>query len=202
MLGWNPSTFPGFDACPVEAVSWYEAVDYCNALSEREDRTPAYELDGTSVTWDPAANGYRLPTESEWEYACRAGTTTAFYSGPITKPRCELAWNLDRIGWYCGNNGEVGDPDYGTKEGGQKVPNAWGLYDASGNVWEWCWDWYGDYPAGPVTDPTGPDSGSSRIFRGGSWLSYADNGRSAYRVRFAPDYRGNHLGFRPAISSP
>ena len=118
VMGSNPSQFAGCDDCPVEQVSWYEAVDYCNALSALESLEPAYEVNGTSVSWDPAATGYRLPTEAEWEYACRAGSTTALYNGPVTETDCGLDLNLDQIGWYCGNN-----IPHGTKEVGQKLPN-------------------------------------------------------------------------------
>ena len=137
VMGTNPSGFPGCDDCPVETVSWYDAVDYCNALSALEGLDPAYEVNGTDVNWDPSANGYRLPTESEWEYACRAGTETAFYNGEIIDISCNDP-NLDQIGWYCGNRGAWYEPDGRPAEVGQKLPNAWNLYDMTGNVFEWC----------------------------------------------------------------
>ena len=195
VMGTSPSYFAGCDECPVEQVTWYDAVDYCNALSALESLDPAYEVNGTNVSWDQSANGYRLPTESEWEYACRAGSATAFYNGGISETNCNLDPNLDQIGWYCGNASSK------THDAGQKLPNAWGLYDMSGNVREWCWDWYGAYP-GPVTDPVGPDSGARRVLRGGSWSSIARGCRSAYRDNFDPDYRYHLLGLRPASSAP
>ncbi len=185
-------------AHPVTEVSWSDAVKWLNLKSELEGLTPCYTVDGAVMKTGTAtptcnflANGYRLPTEAEWEYACRAGTTTAFYSGPITYTDCTVDPNLDRIGWYCGNSGTNTHPV------GQKQPNAWGLYDMSGNVWEWCWDWYGTYP-GNVTDPTGPSSGSVRLRRGGSWIGYAYYCRSAKREAVHPENRNSYVGFRPA----
>lgn len=160
VMGSNPSHFSGCDECPVETVSWLDLVAYCNTLSGLEGRTPAYHVDGDSVSWDQNANGYRLPTEAEWEYACRAGSTTAFHNGPITRVGCGDP-NLDEIGCHCGNSEER------TQRVGQKLPNAWGFYDMSGNVIEWCWDRWGSYPGGPLVDPTGPDSGAFRTARGG-----------------------------------
>jgi len=124
-----------------------------------------------------------LPTEAEWEYAARAGTSGIRYG------------ELDAIAWYIGNSGSR------TRPVKQKQPNAWGLYDMMGNVWEWCGDWYGDYPNGAVTDPVGPTSGSYRVCRGGSWFYSARGVRSAKRVRNEPAFRMNFLGFRPALSS-
>ena len=130
--------------------------------------------------------GARLPTEAEWEYACRAGTTGA-YGG---------SGNLDEMGWYDGNSGDKTHPV------GQKKPNAWGLCDMHGNVWEWCSDWFGDYPSGSVTDPTGPSSGSYRVLRGGSWRSVAWGCRSAYRCYgYDPDGRFNSIGLRLLCSA-
>jgi formylglycine-generating enzyme required for sulfatase activity len=183
IMGYDTSSFSG-DNLPVETVSWYDAVEYCNRRSLREGLTPAYTINGENVTWNWKANGYRLPTEAEWEYACRAGTTTPYYTGS----------SVDSAGWY-GNNS-----DGKTHPVGQKQPNAWGLYDMHGNVWEWCWDWYGEYPRGAQTDPTGAGSGSLRVPRGGSWGGYARDLRSAYRFRFLPAYRFDGLGFRLARS--
>ncbi|MBQ4142723.1 MAG: formylglycine-generating enzyme family protein, partial [Thermoguttaceae bacterium] len=124
-----------------------------------------------------------LPTEAQWEYACRAGTTGAY------------AGDLGEMGWYGSSGG-------GTHPVGQKKPNAWGLYDMHGNVWEWCQDWYGSYTTSPTSDPTGPNSGSYRVFRGGSWYSGAQFCRSAYRDWSAPDFRYVNLGFRLVLASP
>ena len=134
---------------------------------------------------------FNLPSEAQWEYACRAGTTTPFWTG-----RC---LSTDEAN-YDGNNPLEGCPKgvYRKKTTPVKKfpPNPWGLYDMHGNVWEWCADWYGDYPDGPVTDPIGPTNGANRVCRGGSWFDYARRCRSAYRHLNTPDYRNNFLGFR------
>jgi len=169
-------------------------------MSELEGLTPCYKVGGavlrtgTSIpTCDFSAKGYRLPTESEWEYACRAGTATAFHSGPITYTGdSPLDPNLNLIGWYAGNSD--GSPQIAVSG---KQANAWGLTDMSGNVSEWCWDLYGEY-AGTVTDPTGATSGSNRIQRGGHFASFAQECRSASRVASSPDTRSVGIGFRPA----
>lgn len=157
---------------------------------------------------------YRLPTEAEWEYAARAGSTTAFANGGITKTGCGYDANLNDMGWYC-NNGCInydskfdrclsGSPcsNCGPNPVAQKSPNAWGLYDMHGSVFEWCQDWYGEYPTGNVTDPIGPATGSSRVMRGGSWqLGGAEHCRSASRYSGIPDSPGSDMihsfyGFR------
>ena len=135
---------------------------------------------------------YRLPTEAEWEYACRAGSTTRFCFG-------DGDGQLGSYAWYTKNAYDIGEKyAHGV---GTKQPNVWGLYDMHGNVWEWCEDWYGDYPSGSVTDPTGPTTRSSRVFRGGSWSGYARRCRSANRSWCTPGSRGHDLGFRLAFSS-
>ena len=184
VMGSNPSRFDrcGED-CPVEKVSWHDAVAFCNRLSEREGLTPAYRISGDNVTWDRSARGYRLPTEAEWEYACRAGTATRFHTGDADS-------DLGRAGWYDENSGGKTHP------AGGKRPNAWGLHDMHGNVWEWCWDWYGDYPERTVTDPAGPSGGSYRVYRGGSWNYDARNCRSAFRRGAPPGRRNDKFGFR------
>lgn len=185
IVGTSPSNFKG-DNLPVEQVSWFDAVDYCIKRSVKEGLTPAYTIDGSgdnrSVTWNRNANGYRLPTEAEWEYACRAGTTTPHYSGS----------SMDNAGWYSGNSENTTHPV------GQKQANAWGLYDTHGNVNEWCWDWWVDYENGAQTDPTGPTSGSSRVIRGGSWGSSEQNQRSAFRDGTTPSGQHSRIGFRLA----
>jgi formylglycine-generating enzyme required for sulfatase activity len=129
---------------------------------------------------------FALPTEAQREYACRAGTTTPFAGA-----------SLDDLGWYRGNSGNQ------THAVKQKAPNAWGLYDMHGNVWEWCADWFADYPSGSVTDPAGPPEGTLRAFRGGSWDSAASHCRSAFRSSSPPNTRGDSLGFRfMAVSDP
>jgi formylglycine-generating enzyme required for sulfatase activity len=184
VMGTNPSNFKG-SSLPVEQVSWFDAVEYCNKRSQREGLTPAYTISGTgdsrTVTWDRNASGYRLPTEAEWEYACRAGTSTPYYSGG----------SVDNAGWDGSNSGSTTHPV------GGKQANAWGLYDMHGNVLEWCWDyWYGSYSSGAQTDPVGASLGTNRMIRSGSWASIAHALRSAYRGSGIPSYRENFLGFR------
>jgi formylglycine-generating enzyme required for sulfatase activity len=182
VMGNNPSNFKG-DDLPVENVSWYDAAEYCNKRSQAEGLTPAYRINGKNVRWNRAANGYRLPTEAEWEYACRAGTTTAYNTGDtITAGQANYDWNIGR-----------------TTAVGSYAPNPWGLYDMHGNVWEWCWDWYESYGSAAQTDPAGPDTGADRVGRGGSWNFIGQNLRSAYRSIIAPSDRFIDLGFRLAL---
>ena len=205
VMGTNPSKFKG-DNLPVENVSWYDAIEYCIRRSEREGLTPAYTIDkGRSdpnnrseydnvrwvVTWNRNANGYRLPTEAEWEYACRAGTVTPFNTG--NNIPTSLA-NYD--GNYPYNNNSKGTYRERTTAVGNFAPNPWGLYDMHGNVWEWCWDWYGGYAAGAQTDPLGAVSGSDRVVRSGSWNYYGHFLRSAVRGLGSPSGRVSFLGFR------
>jgi len=180
VMGTNPSQTKGFNL-PVTNVSWFDAIEYCNRLSQREGLTPAYTINGTTVTWNRNANGYRLPTEAELEYACRAGTTTAYNTGAAIR---------NSTGWYDANSGKRIHPV------GEKPANAWGLHDMHGNVWEWCWDWYGAYSTANQTDPVGASSGSSRVFRGGSWGLSAQFARSAYRGYDDPTNQYFDLGFR------
>jgi len=187
--GSNPSQHLGADN-PVDSVTWLEAVQYCNALSEDDDLTPVYTINGSQVSWNQDADGWRLPTEAEWEYLCRAGSTTPLYNGDLVELNCRLDVNLDAIGWYCGNAGT------GPEAVEQKTANDLGLYDMSGNVREWCWDWYGELTADAVLDPTGPESGDRRICRGGSWYYNAQDCRSAARGSFPPDSVDDTVGFR------
>lgn len=180
----NPSNFKGNPLHPVEVVSWFDAIEFCNRLSEQEGHKPYYKVDRETVTILDG-DGYRLPTEAEWEYACRAGSPASYCFG-------DNAEELHYYAWFAENsNGE-------THPVGQKQPNAWGLYDIHGNVWEWCQDWYTAdyYGQSPVSDPLGPSEGSRRVFRGGGWVFSAVSCRSAFRDGYAPDSRTNSLGFR------
>jgi len=185
-VGINPSGYRG-ENLPVENVSWFDAVEYCNQRSIKEGLTPAYTISGSddnrTVTWDRNANGYRLPTEAEWEYACRAGTTTAYNTGASINKN---------TGWYEDNSGRTTHPV------GQKPANARGLFDMHGNVWEWCWDHGRRYSSEAQTDPIGASSGSNRVYRGGGWNTVDRFVRSAYRSTQTPTWKGWLVGFRVA----
>jgi formylglycine-generating enzyme required for sulfatase activity len=182
VMGNKPSFFKG-DELPVEKVGWDEAVEFCKRLSEMPEEKKA-------------GRKYRLPTEAEWEYACRAGTTTPFHFGSELNGRQANCNGSDPYGTNTkGPNLEKTTPV------GKYPANAWGLYDMHGNVWEWCSDWYGVYPTGSVTDPIGPATGSFRSSRGGSWIVVAWGCRSAYHIGFGPSDRYSILGFRVALSS-
>jgi formylglycine-generating enzyme required for sulfatase activity len=174
IMGSNPSRFKG-DRHPVEQVSWEDATEFIQKLNGLPEERAAGRV-------------YRLPTESEWEYACRAGSSTAYCFG-------EDEARLGEYAWYGKNSGNKTHPV------GQKKPNAWGLYDMHGNVWECCSDWFGEYPSGAVTDPTGASTGSSRVRRGGGWNFGAANCRSASRYWYDPSIRDDERGFRLALSS-
>lgn len=188
----NPSQFKGDDQRPVENVSWLDVVKFCIRLSEIETLSPYYRVPEQSVADEQVVeilggDGYRLPTEAEWEYACRAGSSGNWCFGNDER-------KLKQFAWYDRNSGGT------THAVGQKQPNAWGFHDMHGNVWEWCADWYADYPAEPVTDPRGPEEGSIRVFRGGCWGFSPQFCRSAYRSGFTPSDRVSDLGFRVARS--
>jgi len=169
VMGSNPSNFKGAQL-PVESVSWEDAVAFCRKLSDKEGRT------------------YRLPTEAEWEYSCRAGSNTKWAFGDDES-------SLKNYAWYSDNATSTTHPV------GEKRPNAWGLYDMHGNVWEWCSDDKRDYASTTVDDPTGGTAGSIRVFRGGGWSGSARHCRSADRRRSTPDDRSRSLGCRLAFSS-
>jgi formylglycine-generating enzyme required for sulfatase activity len=167
LMGNNPSEFKGSMDLPVEQVSWPDAVKFCDKLNDVERLPSGYH--------------YALPTEAQWEYACRAGQK-GLYSGGA----------LDDVGWHTGNS------NLKTHESGQKMGNEWGLYDMHGNVNEWCADWYDD-TLKVGTDLAGPSSGAGRVCRGGSWLSAASRCRAAFRYWYLPEFRFSDLGFRPAL---
>jgi formylglycine-generating enzyme required for sulfatase activity len=205
---WNIITAPALNRnnLPVEMVRWYEAIVFCNMLSMREGLTPAYRINGSTdpADWgtvptsssDPAraiwdaveivegSTGYRLPTEAQWEYACRAGSTTLWHFGDNES-------ELEEYAWYWGNSGGRTNPV------GLKKANAWGLHDMHGNVWEWCWDWWGTFPnPADLNDPEGAASGSRRMSRGGGWGNDAWGAQSARRSDSWPYGRSDGLGFR------
>jgi formylglycine-generating enzyme required for sulfatase activity len=212
VMGNNPS---GHDrcgtSCPVERVSWYQTIAYANALSAQDGYPPCYDK-AAGGAYDPAAAaanqtpvwtqglaclGYRLPTEAEWEYAARAGTTTAFWSGSLSASngRCTLDSGLERGGWYCAN--ATTPHAVATKSA-----NPWGLYDMNGNVWEWVWDWNAPYATGLAIDPMGPATGTWRGERGGSYFSESVLCRSAWRYSDSPRSSFDDTGVRLSRSLP
>jgi len=181
---------------PVVNISWFDAVKWCNALSEMEGKEPVYYTDEKftkvykngnvnitpkNVKW--SASGYRLPTEAEWEYACRATSTNTYFWGNNSGSFTSYTWNKQ-------------NSMNATHEVGKKSPNNWQLYDICGNVWEWCWDYFGAYSEGEVSDPIGPASGANRIIRGGGWNSLVEDFRVSVRVETEPNFSYNNMGFR------
>jgi formylglycine-generating enzyme required for sulfatase activity len=185
VVGTNPSTITGDLNHPVENLSWYEATNYCAQLTQRE-------LTAGRI---PVGSRFRLPTEAEWEYAARAWTSTPYHYGddPGAAVTATYAWIGD-------NSGLSSHPV------GLKLPNPWGLHDMTGNVWEWCQDWYGSYPGGYQTDPTGPAKstgtglGSYKVMRGGGFDYFAQDCRSSRRLIFAPNLTDYDLGFRVVLA--
>ncbi len=172
VIGSDPSFFKGDDR-PVEQVSWEDCQEFCKRLSQQDGKP------------------YRLPTEAEWEYACRAGTTSPFHFGETISTE-----QVNYDGNYPYGSGRKGKYRKETTPVGSFPANAWGLHDMHGNVWEWCNDWFGPYPKSDIKDPQGPESGDARVLRGGSWSNGAKYCRAAYRGRVAPGSRDYYIGFR------
>ncbi len=205
VIGNNPSYFQTGSNHPVEQVSWEKAVQFCNTLSKLAGLDTVYSYGkgkiDTNLVINYSVAGYRLPTEAEFEYASRAGSTDDYYWGrnyPPTTNADTLA--IDSNAVWAGNSSDSSKPVE------TKTPNAFGLYDMSGNVWEWCNDWYGDYSDTSQTNPTGPATptlkyGRVRVLRGGSWAIPASNLSSAYRSETAPGETINTLGFRVVIGA-
>jgi sulfatase modifying factor 1 len=186
VMGENPSGFEGA-TLPVEEVSWDEVIKFCEKLTQKEKEAGRL----------PEGWTYTLPTEAQWEYACRAGTTTATSFGDSLSSR-QANFNGDypygdaAKGPYLGRTAKVGS----------YPANVWGFHDLHGNVWEWCSDWYGSYPSGSASDPVGPSDGPGRVYRGGGWYDYGGGGmRSANRFRRTPGYRDDNLGFRLSLQT-
>lgn len=178
VMGENPSHFKG-DNLPVDSVNWDDCIGFCDRLNQSIPDLFA-----------------RLPSEAEWEYACRAGTTSPFNNGMFWTTPDDIHAALEPVGWYDRNSGDETHPVK------LKQANAWGLYDMHGNVWEWCQDWYGSYSVGTVTDPAGPARGEDRVVRGGCCWNQAGPCRSAFRLWRHPSIRFQGLGFRLAAGQP
>jgi len=184
VLGDSPAWFKGDDR-PMEMISWIEAVIFCNVLSDREGLTPAYEIEDGTASWNREANGYRLPTDAEWEYACRAQSLTMFASGARLK-------ELKRHAWFADNSKQQ------TRKVADRKPNAWGFFDMHGNVWEWVWDAYASLPDLNTDNVESPGIGPDRTIRGGSWYTPAKECRTTNFCRIDPVFVSNDLGFRVA----
>lgn len=198
VTGENPSFNKG-DELPVENITWYDAIDYCNALSVSEGLEQCYSVSGNTVVWNREANGYRLPTEAEWEYACRSGAETPFSFGDYVEDTDANCYNA-----YGYNNDASGNWVNGYLEHTVNVDeyssNGYGVYNMHGNVAEWVWDWYGAY-GGDESDPAGPESGNYKVARGGGWNDFPKHIRSAYRSAYPADAPLYSIGLRVARSA-
>ena len=188
----NPSNFIGEDL-PVENVSWFDAIEFCNKLSKMQGLKPYYSINKEEIKI-LGGNGYRLPTEAEWEYTCRATTTTPFTYGYFLN---------STMANFNGNHPYDSGVDVNrnkTAPVGIFKPNKFGIYDMHGNVWEWCWDWYGEdyYKVSPLNNPIGPQTGINRVVRGGGWDFLGQHLRSASRSEFHPSFKSSYVGFRIA----
>ncbi len=203
LMGKNPSSFKGDTNRPVESITWFEATNFCGRLTARERQAERL----------PAGYVYRLPTEAEWEYACRAGTTNRFSFGddPNYKSLGNYAWYWENSysttrptgGFWDATNAVIAGRYYATHPVGQKLPNPWGLYDMYGNVSEWCLDWYGlQLPGGHVTDPQGPSIAPLRVCRGGGWEEEGARCRSTSRDGGNPSISLGSRGFRVVLAQP
>lgn len=172
----NPSHFPGDSNRPVEKITFFDASNYCATVTQRERQAGRL----------PAGYEYRLPSEAEWEYACRAGRTNLFSFGDDTSIADQFAWTAENC-------------DATTHPIGLKHPNPWGLHDMHGNVWEWCFDWFEPYPAGPLTDPTGPATSKYKVFKGGGWNQDVEYARASSRFMMSPSNGIHFVGFRLAL---
>ncbi len=188
-MRYNNSNFK-HDSLPVENISFVEACRFCNKMSEKENLTPVYEITGDQVVWNKSAKGYRLPTEAEWEMACRAESYNQdTYAGNITNETCEeLDATLNDLAWYCGNSNSLYlDKWEYTKPFARKKPNNYGIYDMLGNAWELCWDYYAPYDENDLVNPSGPETGNDRVIRGGAFNSNPKECRSANREKYSSD---------------